>query len=130
MKKNVLALFKIGDILFWLALLSAAWFYRSIIASSAAGDNLALVEIAGEVKYRIDLKLHRQYELDEFHPPVQVAAGGGHLAIIRNDCVQKICIKMGAISRPGQMIVCVPKKILIYIPVHHGTKKSVKAITG
>ena len=24
---------------------------------------------------------------------------------------------MGAISEPGQMIVCVPKKILIFIPV-------------
>lgn len=130
MKKNALALFKIGDILFWLALLSGAWFYQSIIASSNTADNVAVVEIAGEVEYRIDLKLDRQYELDEFSPPVKIAVRSGTLAIIANDCPQNICLKMGAISRPGQMIVCVPKKILIYIPAHHETGKSVKAITG
>lgn len=130
MKQNPLALFKIGDILFWLALFGAAWFYQAMIASATAADNLALVEIAGEVKYRIDLKLDRQYELDEFHPPVRIAVRGGALAIIANDCPQNLCLKMGAISRPGQMIVCVPKKILIYIPTHHGARESVKAITG
>lgn len=125
-----LQLFRIGDIFFWMILLCGAFLIWRFIANTAAGNSLAIVEINGEVKYRIDLKKEGEYELDEFNPPVKLWVREGRIAVTENNCPQKICMRMGYISRPGQMIACVPKKILIYVPARYEKEKPVRAITG
>jgi hypothetical protein len=39
----------------------------------------------------------------------------GSLRVLRSDCPQQICIRMGSISRPGQWIACVPHRVFIKI---------------
>lgn len=39
----------------------------------------------------------------------------GKVRIIEADCPDRICIKNGWISEPGQMIVCLPHKLVIEI---------------
>lgn len=88
------------------------------------------MEIGGKEHYRFNLKKEGQYLLQEFSPPVEVTIKEGEIAITHNDCPQQICMKMGPISKPGQTIVCVPKKILIYIPTHEETTAPINTITG
>ncbi len=123
-------LFKIGDILFWLLLMIGGYWGQAFIASPADSHSVALVEIDGEVKYRLDLREDRQFQPDQFNSSVTIRVRHNAIAIIANNCPQQICVEMGPISHAGEMIVCVPKKILIYIPVKNERKESVKAITG
>ena len=37
------------------------------------------------------------------------------IAIIEADCPDKICVQTGAISRPGEVIACLPHKLIIEI---------------
>jgi len=40
---------------------------------------------------------------------------GGKVWVSQSRCPHKICMHMGKISRPGQLIVCVPNRIIISI---------------
>lgn len=130
MNSTSIRLFKAGDIFFWILVLAGAYFLQSVMINSAGTDSLAIIEVNGEIKYRIDLKEPKDYILKDFDTPVKVTVRDHRIAVTENDCNQKICIRMGYISRPGQVIACVPKKLLIYIPAHHEAQNSINAVTG
>jgi hypothetical protein len=130
MNTSPIRLFKVGDIFFWILVLAGAYFLQSAMVNSTGANSIAIIEINGEIKYRIDLKESKDYILEDFDNPVKVTVRDHRIAVTENDCSQKVCIRMGYISRPGQMIACVPKKILIYIPAHHEAQDSINAVTG
>ncbi len=129
-KHSHLRLFMPGDLLFYLLLVLTAYFLVNSLSADNSGNHSAVVEIAGKEAYHLDLQKSATYHLKEFSPPVEVKVTNGAIAITKNNCPHHICIKMGPISRPGQTIVCVPRKILIYIPVHESTNQPIKVITG
>jgi hypothetical protein len=129
MKSGRVKLVKTGDILLAVLLLVIGyWLFGGFNPADTTGST-ALIQLDNSIEYEVDLKKDRIIELDEFTPPVQVQVQNNAIRITKNDCAQKVCIKMGAISEPGQMIVCVPKKILIFIPVGND-KHRIKATTG
>lgn len=130
MRAHQLTLFRTGDIFFWLIILCGSYLFYASLLNSGVEDSFAIVEISGDVKYRINLDEEREYLVAEFNPPVKIAVQDHKIAILENDCAQQICIRVGYISKPGRMIACVPKKLLIYIPAQHDKQKSVNAVTG
>lgn len=129
MKGDLIRLFRSGDVLLALLILFTGYWLLGVFSPADTESINALVQIDSSVEYEIDLKKDQTIVLDEFNPSVKIKVESNGLRIIQNDCEQKICIKMGAISEPGQMIVCVPKKILIFVPVGND-KHRIKAITG
>ena len=122
-------LFRAGDILLGMLLLLAGYWVFGGTSPATAKGKAALIQMDNSIEYEVDLKKDQIIDLKEFSPAVRVQVTKGTIRVIQNDCEQKICIKMGAISEPGQMIVCVPKKILIFIPVGKNEHK-IEAITG
>jgi len=129
MKTGLIRLFKSGDIFLAMFLLFAGyWLFGGFNPADTLGSS-ALIQLDNSIEYEVDLKKDQIIDLDEFTPPVQVQVQNNSIRITQNDCAQKICIKMGSISEPGKMIVCVPKKILIFMPVRNDGR-GIKAITG
>jgi len=104
--------------------------FWNLITGAENNMSTAYMQINGEVEYRLDLNQSQVIQLNEFNPPVGVEVRNGSIAIIRNNCPHKLCIKMGSISKGGQSIVCVPKKILIFLPAKSHEIDPIKAITG
>lgn len=44
---------------------------------------------------------------------IEIRDGRAHM--LWSDCPDKICMNMGWISRPGQVVVCMPNKVVISI---------------
>jgi hypothetical protein len=44
-----------------------------------------------------------------------VEIGDGAVEVLSSPCSEKICIKTGRISKPGQWIACLPNKVFIVI---------------
>jgi hypothetical protein len=47
--------------------------------------------------------------------PERVEIAGKRVRIVQSPCPNQLCVQQGWISTPGQSIVCVPGRILIYI---------------
>ncbi len=93
---------------------------------------VAVVEVAGVVRYTIPLDKERQVILNDWNPPVVLEVKPGKIRILKNDCPQHICQHTGYITGTGQSIICVPKKILIYLKNVNGRDKDqqVTTVTG
>jgi len=129
MKTYSIRLVKPGDILLAFLLILAGYWLLGGFVSPADEGKTALIQLDNSVEYELDLSREKLIDLNEFSPPVRVQIRNNSIRIIQNDCEQKLCIKMGAISEPGQMIVCVPKRILIFIPIGNNEHR-INAITG
>lgn len=44
-----------------------------------------------------------------------VVVSDGKIAVTDADCPDKICVNTGAISKPGQTIVCMPHRVVVQI---------------
>lgn len=130
MKMKSFQLFKPGDIFFWGLICTGLIFGYPLLFSQAGEPSLAMVEIDGEIAYQFNLQNDAAAELTDFQPSVKLEIENNAIRISENSCKHKICMTMGPIKTTGEMIVCVPKKILIYIPKTNETQKPVNAVTG
>lgn len=130
MTNNTLKLFKPGDILLGIFLLIIGYLIFFWLKPFGGDRSKAFIQIDNTLKYEVSLEQNKTFDLKEYNHAVEIEVQNKAIRIIRNDCDKKICLKMGLISRPGQVIVCVPKKILIYIPANNKRNQNVKTITG
>ncbi len=74
----------------------------------------ASVTVNGTLIARIPLDKSGVYEYPEL-PGVVFTVEDGSVRISENDCADLTCVRTGAISRSGQAIICLPKKIAVEI---------------
>lgn len=129
MRLPSIRLFRPADLLPGVILLGGIYLLFFWFKPQENADPVAYIQIDNHLAYQVDLRQDQILKLNEFNPPVEVEVRNQSIGIIRNDCVQKVCIKMGFVSHSGEMIVCVPKKILIFIPSQHQNHE-INAVTG
>ncbi|NLU10015.1 MAG: NusG domain II-containing protein [Tepidanaerobacter acetatoxydans] len=92
----------------------------------------ALIEIDGKVYQKISLGENGP----KLKLTIPLAHGKSIVEINQNkvrmqyaDCPDRDCVRQGWISRPGQMIVCLPNKLVIKIESSKPTKDEVDAVS-
>lgn len=112
---------KKGDKIVGIALLiivlisfGAVSIYKTVARGS---ENIAIIKREGKIIKTIDL--NKVIKEEEF----KLSIPNGHfntilvehnkISIIDADCPHQECVKSGSISEPGQMIVCLPYKLII-----------------
>lgn len=90
--------------------------YRQV---SKGSENIAVIKQDGKIIKTIDL--NKIVETQEFKIKTEkgdyntVLVKHNSICIKDSDCPHKECIKSGWISQPGEMIVCLPNKLIIDI---------------
>ena len=79
-----------------------------------AGDTVT-IEVNGKVVRQADLHTSQQITVTGSIGKTIIKIDRGTASVIHSDCSQKICVKTGKIHRIGEMIVCVPNKVVIKI---------------
>ncbi|MGH4138914.1 NusG domain II-containing protein [Clostridium sp.] len=103
-----------------LAIVIVAIGITSIYKISIKGsENIAVIKSDGKVFKTIDL--NKVVESQEF----TIKTGNGHfntilvkhnsIRVSDANCLHKECVKSGSISKPGEIIVCLPNKLIITI---------------
>ncbi len=98
---------------------AAGWTAWKHIAQRRAAVGIAEISVDGEVQYTFDLSKRYDTPLlvsipeDSEDNVVQVETG--KISMYSATCPDHICMKTGAISKPGETIVCLPHKVVITI---------------
>jgi len=93
--------------------------YAEVTLDGKPYKKILLSEHRGEEK--IDVKTKYGYNIIEIKDQ--------SIGIIDADCPDKICIKSGFISKPGQISVCLPHKLMIEIK-GNDTENNIDVITA
>lgn len=81
-------------------------------------DSIAIIEIDGLEYGKYDLKTvnNKTLELKVSENAVSIVEfKDGKVRIKEANCPDKVCVKTGWISKPGEIIVCLPYKIVIKV---------------
>jgi hypothetical protein len=88
------------------------------ITGRAHGNTYAEITIEGKFYKKIPLSDHRgeyQFKIQTKYGYNIVEVKNQFIAVIDADCKDKIDVKTGFISKPGQNIVCLPHKLMIEV---------------
>jgi len=58
----------------------------------------------------------------------EVVINSGSARIVSSPCREKICIRSGSISRPGQWVACLPNRVFVSIEGKSSGEESVDAV--
>lgn len=118
---------KKGDICLAAAvvLLAAALFAASFFVNQSSDGRFAEVRINGAVVAALPLGMDTDFDTNE---GVLVRVERGKVFVAEADCPDRLCVRQGAIGRPGQMIVCLPNKVAVKIISDRDESKGVDAV--
>lgn len=92
------------------------YFYRSF---NKTKSKIAVIKQDGKVIKRINLSNVKENEEltisngDKHYNKIQITNNA--IYISEADCPDQVCVKTGAVSEPGDTIVCLPNKLIIAI---------------
>jgi len=91
-----------------------SWSGRTPIGSAAPIQ--AVVSVGGTQVLTVDLRQDGLYPLDlaEGHMVVEVLDGA--VRVRESGCPDQVCVLTGWIRHPGEMIICVPYRVVVQIP--------------
>ncbi|MFC1692871.1 NusG domain II-containing protein [Candidatus Latescibacterota bacterium] len=75
----------------------------------------AVVEVDGTRVLELSLERNVTTEVDGLLGETVIVVGEGSVRIEDSPCPGKHCIRMGRLSHGGQIAVCVPNRIVVYI---------------
>ena len=58
----------------------------------------------------------------------EVSINNGSARVVSSPCREKICIRSGSISRPGQWVACLPNRVFVSIEGKSSGEESVDAV--
>lgn len=119
MKKNDIVL-----LVLYIAMTIAMTWYVVQDKINATADQIQVYS-DGEVVKRISWPAEDQvFEVSNTHGYITISIQEGRVSVIDADCRDQICVHTKAITRGGEMIVCLPNKMYVEI------KKKVKDDNG
>ena len=125
---------RIHDIVLGLALLIVAMtlFVVDITkASNDDGNKTVVISIDGEKKSEYPLKEDGVYLLEGSHLGTnKLVIKDGKAYIEEASCPDKQCVKQGKISKAGEMLVCLPNRVVIKIVDANEEEPIIDGVSG
>lgn len=92
----------------------------------AAGAS-ALIEVAGEPKREVALSADGTFSVRGPIGETVLEVSQGGIRVLSSPCPRKTCVRTGPVSRPGEMIVCVPNEVVVVVA--GGGEREIDAVT-
>ena len=105
----------VSDIVLILVILLFAGASLARLWPASAERAVARVYLEGELVEVLPLDRDRVAVLPDRANGVRVEVLDGRVRILESDCPKRICVRSGWIHRPGQTIVCVPRKLIVQL---------------
>ena len=104
---------RISDILLITALFAIS--FIPLAFSTQTHTKRAVIHIDNELYKTVDLSVEESFKIKTAKGENTVEVKNNSIAVIKADCKDRLCVKSGAVSKPSEIIACLPHKILIEI---------------
>ncbi|KUO77110.1 MAG: hypothetical protein APF81_10000 [Desulfosporosinus sp. BRH_c37] len=113
LKKGDIFLLVIG----MMVLLPLLWFYFNDGRQKPSDGLKAVITRDGKLMAEIDLNSVQEPQTFEFQDGIRVliVAEKGSIKFVEADCPDKICIKTGTLTKPGDRAICLPSKTIVKV---------------
>jgi len=78
------------------------------------GDSV-IIEVNGQVVQQLELNTSQVITVNGSIGKTTIKIDQGEAQVIHSDCPEQICVKTGKVHRAGEIIVCVPNKVVVKI---------------
>ncbi len=113
--KRIGQILKIGDI-FVISFISISFVATFFIFRLLPNKGwFASIYVNGRQVYHLSLMEKKDVIVMGAQGRVRVRIEDGRIWVVESTCKQKICIRSGKISRIGEVIVCIPNRVMIRI---------------
>jgi len=115
-----------GDLIIILLILVAGLLF---LYYPRQNGSIVTIKVNGEIKgvYNLNNQNEQTITIAGKKGPLKIKIEKGRVWVSESSCHNKLCIKMGKIHKNGEMIVCVPNRVII--SVKNKEEKEVDAIT-
>ena len=107
--------FKKADIILAVVLLIIGATGLLAFRPAEEAGSTAVISLDGEVKDRLPLDTDQSVVIESSYGSNRITVENGSVFISETDCRGQDCVRMGRISREGQMIVCLPHHLTVTI---------------
>lgn len=87
----------------------------SAIAALAPKGSVVVVEVEGIPVHRAMLSQDSEFSVRGTNGELVLEVKDGEISVVRAECPNRICIRTGSRSWSGDLIVCVPNKVIVRI---------------
>ncbi|MFQ6112677.1 MAG: NusG domain II-containing protein [bacterium] len=120
--KEIYRLLTLGDkILISTLILCGLFSFLSLQLEPGAGE-FALISVQGVQEFRKSLKADEVFIIKGPVGETKIEIAQGSIRVVDSDCPQRLCVRQGKIRRTGEIIVCMPNRISIWIEGKHKNK--------
>jgi len=104
------------DLILIAAVLAVSAILYAVFYESPSNGSRVRIYVDGElVRTEAMTDTGSQVVIDNAHGSNIIEIGPGSVEVIWSDCASQVCVRTGKISRPGEVIVCLPHHLLITI---------------
>ncbi len=108
----------------------AVWFYiLPFMMPPSGNDDLVCVTIDGESYGTWPLSEDHEEDIDTPYGHNHLTIRDGSAQMTEADCPDGLCMHQGRISRPGEMIVCLPHRVIAEVISRDGTSQGYDSIS-
>jgi hypothetical protein len=113
--KRILKILKTGDYILAALILIGIFVGIFLIRSSASEGQIVSIFVGNQEQYRFKIFENRTITITGPIGKTVVKVEHGNVWVESAPCPHQICKSMGKISKAGEIIVCIPNKLLIRI---------------
>jgi len=110
-RKFLIKYFRFGDVVI-IAIIVAVGFSPMYLHSDRKAKSFSIILDSAKIA-TIPADTDTTIIIDATLGAVKIEISNGSARVVESSCPRKICIRSGAIDRPGQAIACVPNKLII-----------------
>ena len=114
--KKILRVMTLWDKILILLLSGLTFFSLYIVKAIFPKGVEAAIEVEGGNRGSYPLTEDRMLEIRGRLGFTEIEIKDGKIRIIKAPCMNKICMKQGWISHTGEALICLPNRVIVYIP--------------
>ena len=115
MKSSILKIITSGDKILVVLIFAFGIVSLAALKHLRQPGDAVIIEVKGQVVQRLDLNTSQEITVNGAIGKTTVKIEGGAAQVIHSDCPEKICVKTGKITHAGEIIVCIPNKVVVKI---------------